>query len=221
MGTLLVVRHGRADGNTVHRLVGHSDTPLDELGRRQAERLAARLEKVGVTRIVSSDLSRALDTVRPLATRIGTEPVTDRRLREIDNGDWTGLVPAEIDERWPDLWQSYRNGVDVARPGGERWADVRTRVRAFLADLGDPEGVTVIATHGGPSLLIVEWALGVRFPGNLFAGPIQAPDNASVTTIQLPGPRLIGFNDVGHLDEAVPDTTPPYEPVGEPSPDPF
>ena len=215
MGTLLVVRHGRAEGNTVHRLIGQSDTPLDELGRRQAERLADRLGRLGVTRIISSDLSRAVDTVRPLAARLGLEPATDRRLREIDNGEWTGLLPDEIVERWPDLWRSYASGIDVARPGGERWADVRARVRAFLRDLGDPDGVTVIATHGGPSLLIVEWALGISLPGNVFAGVVQSPDNASVTTILLPGPRLVGYNDVGHLDEPVPDTTPPYAPVDD------
>ena len=73
--------------------------------------------------------------------------------------------------------------------------------------------MTVIATHGGPSLLIVEWALGTSLPGNVFAGVVQAPDNASVTTIQLPGPRLVGFNDVGHLGAPVPDSIPPYEPV--------
>lgn len=213
MGTLLVVRHGRAEGNTVHRLIGQSDTALDELGRRQATLLADRLEKSGVDRIVSSDLSRALDTVRPLAERIGVEPETDPRLREIDNGQWTGLLPTEIENRWPDLWRAYSSGVDVARPGGERWADVRARVRAFLHDLGDPEGVTVIATHGGPSLLIVEWALGIALKGNVFAGVVQSPDNASVTTILQPGPRLVGFNDVGHLDEPVPDVRQPYAPV--------
>ncbi len=213
MGTLLVVRHGQAEGNTVHRLVGHSDVPLDDLGRRQADQLADRLETVGVTRIVSSDLSRALDTVRPLAARVGVEPETDPRLREIDNGEWTGLLPSEVDARWPDLWQAYTAGSDVARPGGERWADVRVRVRSFLADLGTPEGTTVIATHGGPCLLFLEWTLGIEFSGNLFAGVVQAPDNASITTILVPGPRLVGYNDVGHLGEAVPDTTPPYEPV--------
>ena len=41
--------------------------PLDDLGRRQAHALANRLKATAIDRIVSSDLSRAVDTIAPLA----------------------------------------------------------------------------------------------------------------------------------------------------------
>lgn len=214
----LVVRHGRASGNTVHRFIGQSDVPLDDDGRRQAQRLASRLGDAGVTRIVSSDLTRCLDTVAPLSAAAGVEIEPDPRMREVANGEWTGLLPEEIAERWPELWQRYRNGEDIERPGGERWADVRSRVTAVLEELRGQTGgdeVVVVATHGGPTVLAVEWALGLALPGNIFRGSLGSAANCGITTIDLADRRLLGFNDIGHLGKTLTDVDVPYAAVKE------
>lgn len=218
MPIALVVRHGRASGNTLHRFIGQSDVALDDDGRAQARMLARRLSHAGVTRIVSSDLSRCIDTVAPLGDATGLEMELEPRLREVANGDWTGLLPEEIAERWPDLWHRYRTGEDVERPGGERWADVRIRVRAVLEQVRDEaagDDVIVLATHGGPTVLAVEWALGMTLPGNVFRGPIGSAANCGVATIDLAGPRLVGYNDVGHLERTLTDVEIPYAAVKE------
>lgn len=194
---LVVIRHGRALGNTSHRLNGWADVPLDDVGRKQAELVATRLERAGIERIVSSDIARALETARPLAGRIGLEVEIDEQLREIDNGAWTGLLPEEIAERWPGVWQEYVDGADVARPEGERWADVRRRVRTGLEALVEDGRVTAVFTHGGPVMLSAEWALGLELPGNIFHGPLAAPSNSSITLLE--GKKLIAYADAGHL----------------------
>ncbi|MGH3054542.1 MAG: histidine phosphatase family protein, partial [Gaiellaceae bacterium] len=44
MTTLLLVRHGETDWNAEGRLQGHTDRPLSEYGRRQAQQLGNQLE---------------------------------------------------------------------------------------------------------------------------------------------------------------------------------
>ena len=122
MTKVLVIRHGHAEGNAEHRFIGQTDVPLDDVGRGQARALAERLRSTPIDRIISSDLRRAIDTIQPLAESIDVPIERDSRLREISNGEWSGLLPGEIEQRWPDLWVAYRTGEDVLRPGGEQWA---------------------------------------------------------------------------------------------------
>ena len=197
---MLILRHAEAEGNAERRFIGQHNVPLSPLGLRQAQALTGRLRLLPITRIVSSDLRRCVDTVSSLAEDLGLDIATDRRWREIANGQWGGLVGDEIAERWPDAWQRYREGEDVARPDGERWADVRTRVvEAFeqLADSLTDRDVAVVSTHGGPAALLAMWSVGIS--GTAFGGPFGPLANASITTLTLPGPQLLGINDVGHL----------------------
>ncbi|MGH8927492.1 MAG: histidine phosphatase family protein [Acidimicrobiia bacterium] len=211
MTKILVVRHGHAEGNAEHRFIGQTDVPLDELGREQAQSLAGRLTNEPIDRIVSSDLRRAIDTISPLATKLGVPIELDRRLREISNGEWSGLLPTEISARWADLWTAYRSGVDVVRPGGERWGQVRVRAIAAVDDAAVHGGTVLVCTHGGPALCLAQWAAGHPVGGNIFLGRLAAVANASITTIELPPLRLAGFNDVGHLGAGV-DLRLPFEP---------
>jgi len=211
MATLLVVRHGQAEGNGSHRFIGQSQVPLTAEGRDQAAALSERLIAAPVTRLVASDLDRAIATLEPLAARLRLSIEPDPRLREIENGEWTGLVPTEIAAGWPEMWLDYVGGTDVDRPGGERWSDVAARVVPVAEELLTTEGMVVVGTHGGPGLVLAAWAAGLTTEGNIFRGRLGALDNASITVID-PGPRLVGFNDVGHLGVS-PDPSLPFAPT--------
>lgn len=198
--TLLVIRHGEAEGNHEHRFIGQSDVPLSDLGRRQADTVGAYLASKGVTRIVSSDLQRAVNTAQPLADRLGFDIEIDVRLREIQNGEWAMHLPGEIEAGWPDLWRRYRSGEDVQRPGGETWGAVGVRVREALEELTRTGDGTIAAfCHGGPTLWAAYWAMGVQLDVNLFHGPLHPAANASITSIAVPGPKLLSFNETAHL----------------------
>ncbi len=199
-----LVRHGEAVGNTEHRFLGQEDVPLSDTGRHQGERLARRMAGFGLTHVVTSDLRRAADTAAPLLTLTGLSAIADSRWREIANGQWSGLLPGEIADGWPELWARYRGGEDVPRPDGERWADVSERVHQALGELvGEPSTSSVaVFTHGGPVGLVVQQALGLRTGGSVFAGPVAPVANASITTLRSTATGLVldGYNDVGHLD---------------------
>ena len=199
MGTVILVRHGEAEGNSHHRLIGWSDVALTERGQEQARLVAERLGGIDVKRVVASDLQRTLQTAQPIAAALGHAIETDTRLREIDNGDWTGLEPQQIEKDWPGIWHRYTHGEDVDRPNGERWSDVRNRVIESVIDHLQLDGMTVLVSHGGPLLITAAWASGVPLPGNIFRGSFGPADNTSLCTV-TDGPRLIGYNDVGHLD---------------------
>jgi probable phosphoglycerate mutase len=210
---LAIVRHGQAEGNTSHRFIGWQDVPLDELGFRQAEMVAHRLAQAGIARVISSDILRARQTAEPLASLLGVAIELDERVREIGNGQWTGLLPSDIAAGWPELWQAYITGTDVARPDGERWQDVRTRVVEAMTEHVASPVATAVFTHGGPVILTAEWALGVTLPGNIFRGVLAVPANTSVTTLE--GGKLVTYGDAGHLG-AITHLEIPYEPVDEP-----
>ena len=215
MGSVILVRHGEAEGNRHHRLIGWSDVELTDIGHRQARLVADRLAQAPVQRIVSSDLRRTIDTAAPLAAMLDMDPVLDSRFREIHNGAWTGLTPNEVSAGWPGLWQRYVEGHDVDRPGGERWADVRARVVSGLEELLASDEITVVFSHGGPLVIAAAWASGVVMSGNVFKGPLASAENASLCTI-VAGPRLLGYNDVGHL-RPIAEVDIPYVSVEPPS----
>jgi len=69
--SIFVVRHGETDLNAA-RIVQLPGTPLSTRGIAQAERVAQRLARAGIARILSSDLARAAMTASRIATSLST-----------------------------------------------------------------------------------------------------------------------------------------------------
>ena len=99
---------------------------------------------------MSSDLSRARETADVVAQACGVPLRLDARLRELHLGTWQGLTSEQAREQHPDEHAAWRAGVDVARGGGETYAQAGARaVEAVLAvDLPD-DGTLIAVTHGG------------------------------------------------------------------------
>jgi len=149
---LLLIRHGQSLWNASRHWQGHSDVPLSEQGRSEAEALASRLADERLAALYSSDLERAFVTARIVGAPHGLEPVRDPRLRELDVGAWGGLTRPEIAERWPDVLPRFDAGDVHARPeGGETRAELAARVRGALDDLAarHPGATLAVVCHGG------------------------------------------------------------------------
>ncbi len=56
---IYLVRHGETDANRRGVIQGQLDTPLNELGQRQAELVALRLRSISFDVAFTSDLRRA------------------------------------------------------------------------------------------------------------------------------------------------------------------
>src|SRR6266508_5573786 len=98
---LVLVRHGETAGNRDGRYQTY-DTPLSDLGRAQAARVAERLAAEGpVHALYSSDLTRTMETAAVIGARLGLRPIPERALRELDVGAWKGYAHAEIEGGYP------------------------------------------------------------------------------------------------------------------------
>ena len=151
MATLLLVRHGETDWNAEGRLQGHTDRPLNDYGRRQAQALAEELAGEHVDAIYASDLSRARETAEIVAARLGLPVVLDPDLREKDWGTWEGLTSEE------------RLTVELA---GESTEAHRARVMRAVERIVEAHagGRVVVVTHGGSLRRIQAAVHGVADP---------------------------------------------------------
>lgn len=147
--TVLLWRHGRTTFNAENRFQGQLDVPLDLVGRAQAAAAAEHLAQLPIDAVVASDLSRAVDTARALTTLTGHELTQDPLLREVNAGDWQGLLGSEISAKWPDEHAAWRRGEDVRMGGGENRTELGSRVADAVERHADTtEGTLLIASHG-------------------------------------------------------------------------
>jgi probable phosphoglycerate mutase len=158
-------RHGRTEWNDRRRFQGQTDIGLDEHGRRQARRSARLLAAMPPTALLSSDLSRAVDTATELAALTGLAVSTDPRLRETHAGRWEGLLAEEIRASDAALWDLWQGGDPQARPGGgETRGEVADRAVSAVGDalaVVPAGGVLVVSTHGGTARALIGRLLGL------------------------------------------------------------
>jgi 2,3-bisphosphoglycerate-dependent phosphoglycerate mutase/probable phosphoglycerate mutase len=150
---LILLRHGQTEYNATNRMQGHLDTELTELGHSQAKQAARDLAELAPQQIISSDLSRALDTAVALGDAVGLPVTTDERLRETHLGEWQGLTHHEVDAIAPGAREQWRADASLAPPGGESRVDVAARSMPLVQELvekGDwGDRPIVLVAHGG------------------------------------------------------------------------
>lgn len=180
MTRIYLVRHGATEWNLTGRAQGQADIELNATGREQARRLVAELSDAQVTAIYSSDLKRALDTAAPIAAALGLEVEVDPAFREIDQGDWEGRTPDEIEVRWPDLWGPARHYSQ--RPGGESPDEVRGRALEGLVRIArrHPGENVIVVSHGGTIRWLSAAALGYDL---VQSAAIRGVGNGGVVTV--------------------------------------
>lgn len=97
MQNIFIVRHGQDEDNAHGILNGRRNTPLTETGREQARSVAEKLRQYNIDVIISSPLSRALETAHIIAETIGVSRVIPLDiLIEREFGVLTGKPVADI-----------------------------------------------------------------------------------------------------------------------------
>jgi len=143
-----LARHGETTWNVEHRLQGQSDIGLTPRGHGHARALSELLAAVPLASVFTSPLRRSIDTARPLveARRL---PVAIRpELVEMNYGCLEGHTPADPDPEIRRLWRARKaDPLHFRAPGGETYAEVRSRVAPFVAELQ--------AQYAGASVLVV------------------------------------------------------------------
>ncbi|WP_413719356.1 histidine phosphatase family protein [Silicimonas sp. MF1-12-2] len=138
--SLFLIRHGTTttSGQT---FAGRSNVPLNDEGQRMAEDIMRDLAPLSIERVVSSPLSRAMETARPLAEELGLDIETDPRLMEFDFGVYEGRTKKELG-----LKLRKAHAHDPV-PGGEALIDVWRRAGEFLASLQPSSAHVAVVGH--------------------------------------------------------------------------
>jgi probable phosphoglycerate mutase len=190
---IYILRHAETDANA-SRVVQLPGAPLSEQGRRQAALLAGRLARVGIARIRTSDLARALETAAALGDATGAALEIDPALAERNYGTIRGTPYAQLTT---DIF-----APDYEPPGGETWAAFHARVDAAWAALlrraAETDGHLAVVTHGLVCDAILRRHLG---------GETESPGhwgNTAVTIVEPPR-TLTLLACTAHLDQTPPD----------------
>jgi 2,3-bisphosphoglycerate-dependent phosphoglycerate mutase len=131
---LYLVRHCSATGQ-------EHDAPLTAEGELQAVALADRLFDARPVRLVSSPYRRAVESVRPLATRLGLRLEIDPRLCE-------RMLSATPMPEWRAALRSSFDDPELCLPGGESSRAAVARGLEAVAAATSDVGPTVVVTHG-------------------------------------------------------------------------
>ncbi|MGZ4032515.1 MAG: histidine phosphatase family protein [Tumebacillaceae bacterium] len=142
-----LVRHGETIWNREMRLQGSRDIPLSDVGLRQAEAVAKRLQNEPHHRVYSSHLQRAHKTADTIASLKGIPHHVQEDLQERSYGEVEGWTREEILAKYPDFWEANRADV----PGVETVEAARQRAHTTINRIADehPGEHVLIVSHGG------------------------------------------------------------------------
>jgi probable phosphomutase (TIGR03848 family) len=172
MATVILARHGRTVANATGVLAGRTPgVVLDDVGVRQAEEAARRLDGLALTAAVTSPLERCKQTATILLRGTGVKARVERSLTECDYGEWSGRPMKELVKE--DLWKVVQaHPAGVRFPGGEAMAEMSSRsvraVRAWdarVAEAAGDDAVWLAVAHGDIIKAVLADALGVHLDG--------------------------------------------------------
>lgn len=206
MTVFYLIRHGHNDFVKNGKLAGRlKDVHLSELGRTQADSLAAHLSKVKLSAVYASPLDRAVETASPIAHAQGLSTVKRPGLTEIDYGSWQGGTLKSLRRR--KLWPMIQFTPSLARfPEGESFPEAQARIVAELEELRikHPSTKAKIACvfHSDPIKLALAHFSGI--PLDMYQRIVIEPASVSILSIDNHLVRVLCINDTTATNSAIP-----------------
>ena len=170
MKRLYLLRHGQTEFNVKKLVQGRCDSPLTELGRKQAGMAAAWLKAHGVVpdKVASSPLGRAMDTAQLVACELLGPDTAVEPCEGIIERSYGSFEEGPHDALPTDVWDP---GEDLIPFGGEGSQALQERMVSTLANLMSADDVeTVLAvSHGSASRQFIKAAApeGFELPAKL------------------------------------------------------
>ncbi|MFC1545100.1 histidine phosphatase family protein [Gemmatimonadota bacterium] len=198
---IVLVRHAETDWNFEQRFQGHTDTPLNELGRTRIGPVIEALRSWDPEIIITSDLSRAREMAEEAGVEFGLDVIAREDLRECSYGSWEGKTLKEVRQDHGgdlDSWQSNEAGFQ--RGDGESLLEMQERTLAAIESIAREHAgrTVVIFSHSGPVRSVICRAFDL---------PIDQRyrfevSNASLSAIRPRGDRewqVLLLNQTNHL----------------------
>jgi broad specificity phosphatase PhoE len=160
---VVLIRHGETEWTRSGKHTGHTDIPLTDNGRREAEAVGCALRGRGFALVLTSPLQRAAETCR--LAGLGDGAVRLDELKEWDYGAYEGRTTKDIRKERPG-WTLWRDGV----PDGEMPPEVGARVDQVIAEARSAAGDVAVFAHGHVLRVLTARWLGLEpEAGRLFA----------------------------------------------------
>jgi len=195
-----VLRHGETEWNLQGRIQGHLDSPLTQLGEKQARAVGEAFAGCGASMILCSDLARAVRTAEIIAGFVHAPVASDHRLRERNLGVMEGLTMKEFSRQFSEDYAQFSSGnPEASVTGGESIRERYDRSIGCFDDIArHHKGKEIIVvTHGGVLDSVFRHSVGLpltqkrRF--TLY--------NGSINTIEISNGvwRMINWGYTDHL----------------------
>lgn len=155
---LYVLRHGKTEWNAKQKLQGRTDIPLNEEGRKMAERASEEYKNVHFDICYCSPLIRAKETAKILLEGRNIPVIYDERLVEMGFGSYEGIensfsipdCPINVIFKHP---EDYKESIG----GSETFDELFERTGSFIKEVVDPQSDKdiLIVGHGAMNSSII------------------------------------------------------------------
>ncbi|NMA86607.1 MAG: histidine phosphatase family protein [Tissierellia bacterium] len=150
---IILIRHGETDENVL-RTFSTKSAQLTEEGGKQIERIRPFVESQNYDKVYISPLDRTRDSARIL----GVEGEIEKRIQEVDFGDFEGKTYKELKELYPEeieIWD--KDYIKYITPNGESIELAYARVTSFLEELVEKGEDALLVCHAGVIKIALSW----------------------------------------------------------------
>ncbi len=176
---IYVCRHGQDEDNAALLLNGHRDTPLTDLGRSQAAKVAETVPALGIDAIYASPLQRARVTAETIGARVGKSVTVWHELIERDFGVLTGKPLSDIPIHAKDkILKTEKVNYFLEVEGAETFPVLLERARKVLDKVHQthPGETVLLVSHGDLGKMLMAAHRGMTWEEALMAPYIANTD---------------------------------------------
>lgn len=200
MKELILVRHGQSEYMVTGLTGGWTDTPLTELGKKQAMLTGQKLLYLkGLPfQFYSSDLSRASQTAEIIGKILSKEPVLVENLREHNNGTARNLTREEAEKIRSPITDPIMDWIPY--PEAESWRMLHDRAVTFMDTIRADHNIVLLVAHSLVIVSVIHWWL--EFTEDIITRVSFDIDPCSITRLRINkwGEKTISkLNDTSHL----------------------
>jgi len=158
-----LIRHGQTEWNLNKKYQGRGDSPLTELGIKQAQILSTHLAKTHFDVILCSPAGRARHTADIIKGDRNLEVLVNNAFAEINLGPWEGKYYYDMEIEQTELYQAFWKAPHLYKPHyGESFTEVGERTFSALKEL--------VRIYKGKKILIVSHAIAIKSILNIIEG---------------------------------------------------
>lgn len=197
---IIFVRHGKDDDKFRG---GWSNFDLLPQGVNEAKLLAKHLKAnkdfYNISYIVSSDLPRTMSTACFAAEELGLPVSKEPRIREINNGDLSGMLNDDALIKYPGLFFNTLQ-MDEPYPNGESpnefFMRIKTWLESFINEYKNIDGNVLVVTHSGVINIVYHIVKNVNWNNKL---PFFKISNCGIHILDISSMKLEIENKIDFL----------------------